>query len=663
MNFDDEYFRPEVRDGFLVSSRIKRTWASSLEVFDAVRKLCEENNITYYADWGTLLGAVRHGGFIPWDDDFDICMKRDDYMRFIEIGMTELPDGYSMFNVHTRHEYDNLITRVVNCERISFTRDFLDKYHGFPYNAGIDVFPLDYVSDDPKKEESRRKMVKVIKGYIDCYGEDEIFLHDDWMKSEILKMGEFLHMDIVEGRYIRKQLYQLMEIAFSIFGPEDGKRLASVAQEVGGMNKPIDAYYYDDIIQLPFENTYVNVPLLYDSMLEIKYPNYMKVVKDCAGHEYPLYKFIEEDMKRHYRDFPWKDYEYKYAENSIQTQIEERKKEKTSNNKDVVFLPYRADSWKYMEPLWLSMIEDDKYSVYVIPIPFYDKNSMGGLETLRYEGNALPDYVQITPFDHYDLEERHPSKIIIQNTYDQFDSAVSVPPIFYSERIKDFTDCLTCVPEFVLDDIEKQDNRALYNLRFSCINPGVINADIVYVQSDAIRSRYIEMLTEYAGENTMDIWEKKIIVADWIQLRDDLGICEEDIPDFWWPKLLDKDGNGKIVILYYNSISCLAEYGERYFDKMRTVFRLFSDCTESLTVMWHPDQSIFSTMPDEYSDIVEQYKKEIEKYSGLSNVILDLDENFENAVAISDAFYGDRGVIMHKFELTHRPIMIQNVEI
>lgn len=61
---------------------MKHAWAAQLEVLNDIDKACTENGIQYFAEWGTLLGAVRHHGFIPWDDDMDICMKRADYEKF-----------------------------------------------------------------------------------------------------------------------------------------------------------------------------------------------------------------------------------------------------------------------------------------------------------------------------------------------------------------------------------------------------------------------------------------------------------------------------------------------------------------------------------------------------------------------------------------------------
>ena len=72
MEFPDSYFEDEVREGFYIPSLMKRAWAAQMEVLEIVGEICEKHHIRYFAEWGTLLGAVRHGGRIPWDDDIDI---------------------------------------------------------------------------------------------------------------------------------------------------------------------------------------------------------------------------------------------------------------------------------------------------------------------------------------------------------------------------------------------------------------------------------------------------------------------------------------------------------------------------------------------------------------------------------------------------------------
>lgn len=120
MNFEHEFFEDEVRDGFFVPAEIKHAWAAELEVLSEVDRICKKYNINYYADWGTLLATVRHEGFIPWDDDLDIVMKREDYKKFLEVAPDELPLGYSVYNYSNHDDFWLFLARVVGKQRICF---------------------------------------------------------------------------------------------------------------------------------------------------------------------------------------------------------------------------------------------------------------------------------------------------------------------------------------------------------------------------------------------------------------------------------------------------------------------------------------------------------------------------------------------------------------
>ena len=162
MELDKSFFEAEVRDGFYVTSEMKQAWAAQLEVLSDVDRACRENGIQYFAEWGTLLGAVRHHGFIPWDDDMDICMKRPDYDRFLQIAEQVMPEGYKIFNINSDENNDNMLTRIINGRTINFDKAYLEKYHGFPYVSGIDIFPLDFIAPDKEDDDFQCEIISIV---------------------------------------------------------------------------------------------------------------------------------------------------------------------------------------------------------------------------------------------------------------------------------------------------------------------------------------------------------------------------------------------------------------------------------------------------------------------------------------------------------------------
>ena len=99
MKLEREFFYDEVRDGFYIPGIIKRLWGAELTILSEVDRICKKYDISYYADGGTLLGAVRDGNFIPWDDDMDIMMLRKDFEVFTKVVQDELPDELSFLYI------------------------------------------------------------------------------------------------------------------------------------------------------------------------------------------------------------------------------------------------------------------------------------------------------------------------------------------------------------------------------------------------------------------------------------------------------------------------------------------------------------------------------------------------------------------------------------
>ncbi len=136
-----DYFCEEVRCEYLVTRKMKKIWAVNMDIYLEFAQICDKYGLKYYAYAGTLLGAIRHNGFIPWDDDMDVCMPRDDYEKFIEVASHELSDPFFLQTPNTEPGYYRTMARLSN----QMTTRMLPFYahSGMSHGLILDIFPLD----------------------------------------------------------------------------------------------------------------------------------------------------------------------------------------------------------------------------------------------------------------------------------------------------------------------------------------------------------------------------------------------------------------------------------------------------------------------------------------------------------------------------------------
>lgn len=320
INFENLYFEPEVRDGFYVPAMVKRAWAAELEVLAEVDRICRKHNIEYFADWGTLLATVRHEGFIPWDDDLDIVMKRADYKRFMEVAQNELPEGFAAYNYKNHDDFWLFLARVVGKPRICFESDHLEHFHEFPYIAGVDIFVLDYVSRDEKAEEERNKLAMHTLAIADSFG--ELVMSREAQEMGLRKIEEECGIQIprtLKGNEMRRFLYGVVEDLFDRFSEEDADEMTQLFPF--GMKNPMFRFpkkAYEKFARLPYENTTMPVPIYYDRVLKKRYGDYMKLVRHVGGHDYP---YFESQHKQLLAVLDFELPRYKFSADQLRTKL------------------------------------------------------------------------------------------------------------------------------------------------------------------------------------------------------------------------------------------------------------------------------------------------------------------------------------------------------
>lgn len=150
----ESFFEEEVRCDFLVTKERKKIWAVELDLLFEFDRVCKKLNLKYWGDGGTLLGAIRHNGFIPWDDDIDVIMPRKDYNELMKIGSKVFERPFFYQTPHTDPHYGFSFAKLRNSNTTCMPKVFAKG--GFNHGIHIDIFPLDYIKLDTFENDKAR---------------------------------------------------------------------------------------------------------------------------------------------------------------------------------------------------------------------------------------------------------------------------------------------------------------------------------------------------------------------------------------------------------------------------------------------------------------------------------------------------------------------------
>ena len=385
LEFEKSFFDEEKRDGFYIEPMMKNAWAAQLSVLEKIDKICKENKIRYFADWGTLLGAVRHKGFIPWDDDMDIAMLRPDYMKFLNI-MQNKEHQLECLSVFNDPEFGGHPAKVLNNTEFTVSRRKIKENYGFPFMAGVDVFPIDYV---PRDEELKDEQISVLKfilkaRHLKIEMQEYSPISAEYM-SGVKQLTECLdiikrmcNISFSQENPTDQELMILYEEVAGLYGPEDADYVTAMHRLVKGQQYLIPKEYYEEVKEVQFENILIPIPVEYDMILQLKYgQNYMIPKNIEGGHDYPFYNTLIKklaqvkgesfDVTREYviniASKYYHEFLYKTSQPSIYCDEEDCKDVKKGN---VVACEQRKSEWAALEETLLEVVRIcKKYNIQV----------------------------------------------------------------------------------------------------------------------------------------------------------------------------------------------------------------------------------------------------------------------------------------------------------
>ena len=301
LQISPDFFKMEIRDGFPIGEIMKRNWAAQMQVLVDIGEMCAKHNIRWFAYAGTLLGAVRHKGFIPWDDDIDICMPGEDYIKFLYYATDDLKDRYMQLSPYSNGEWEQrAITRLVNATNMTFVSERMDNWHNCPFAIGTDIFPFYYVPRDKDKEEFILSLLKKVTALYDVSDYQVKLLKDgrreeanglnDLITASIIGLQEDTGFEFTGDKKLTNQLSMLYDQICRFTTDDEADYLTIYPFYEGNRNFKMPKEKFNSSCMLPFEM--IELPSIsdYDYFCRLMYgKNYMTPRRGGAAHEYPYF--------------------------------------------------------------------------------------------------------------------------------------------------------------------------------------------------------------------------------------------------------------------------------------------------------------------------------------------------------------------------------------
>lgn len=274
---------------------LKRLQNINLELLKLFVSICKKNHLRYFAMGGTLLGAVRHHGFIPWDDDVDVGMPRPDYERFVRIADRELQPPFRLRTIATNEKYRTYMVHIENTsvaiEREYYTKDGTEMRRLY---AWIDILPIDGAPGERKKFYRHITLIKRVRQLLTLSLMDRNMGTSKQRSSREQKLIRFCLKTGVYRLLNPDRMYRLYRKICLKYpydsSPLVGDTMAVYGKKENGRKEFVRRQVFGTPVMLQFEDMKLACPQQYDTYLRRIYGDYMKIppAEERMTHEISL---------------------------------------------------------------------------------------------------------------------------------------------------------------------------------------------------------------------------------------------------------------------------------------------------------------------------------------------------------------------------------------
>ena len=282
----EDFLKPEVRNGFQITTKRKQVWAVELDLLAELDRVCKKYDLKYTSFAGTQLGAVRHEGFIPWDDDIDIAMLRYDYEKLCEVAPKEFSEPYFL---QTEYSDRGSLRRIAQLRRSDTTAILSSEYNENPtFNQGIfiDIYPFDAVPDTQEEFDAQEREMNELKVKY-----EHMAYYAEWYKDQastpLKRFGKaifhwFVMTHIGKKVYDYDKVYrQFEEVSQRYNDHTDSTYVTAMTFGSGRMYRHREDY--ENLEYRKFEFMEIPVPINYDRALRAEYGEGWKIPHEAPS--------------------------------------------------------------------------------------------------------------------------------------------------------------------------------------------------------------------------------------------------------------------------------------------------------------------------------------------------------------------------------------------
>ena len=274
-----DFFKPEDRCGFHVDERRKKIWGIELDMLLQLDRVCKRHGLQYFLIWGSLLGAVRHKGFIPWDDDMDVILPRKDFQKLMELG-NEFKAPYFLQTPYSDRGFAFSHYKLRNSNTCNFPRP--RSYWGFNCGIFIDILPLDNIRVDGV--EKLFADIKELNEYNSSWMKIPGYYMDDTCRERLRRHYGMTPIQAYD---------RITEIATQYNGEQTEYVSCNISSFSHWKRRLFKAEAFASSLEMDFEGLKVPVPVGYDHILSTHFGNYMQLPpmeSRLSGHDTAIWQ-------------------------------------------------------------------------------------------------------------------------------------------------------------------------------------------------------------------------------------------------------------------------------------------------------------------------------------------------------------------------------------